>query len=247
MGATLLTIEEELAIKKRMRKFRGYSKATAGGGSIVKSTGGGGGTVKSTSSGGASTQTSSSGGGTSKSTESGGSTTVTSTTKIFPKEVLQISSGPSSDSQSEHTHLVNISGDGRFDHAHSVSVPAHSHSFNVPNHVHSVSIPAHTHDIDLPNHTHEIELPNHVHEIIHGIFLLEDKPTDVEIRVDGNLVNFSGTNGDRINLIDYIEKDSNGKITRGKHEVTLLPNERGRIEAQLITRLFIRSHIGGNY
>src|SRR5690625_6162077 len=47
-----------LELTFRTRPFRSYSRATEGGGAIVKSTSSGGGTVKSTSSGGGTTATS---------------------------------------------------------------------------------------------------------------------------------------------------------------------------------------------
>jgi hypothetical protein len=90
-------------------------------------------------------------------------------------------------------------------------------------------------------------LPDHAHEIDFGIFELDEMPTKVTIKVDGNTVNFSNLDGDRIDLIPYLEKDSDGRITRGRHEVEILPNARARIEADLILRVFIRSHLGGVY
>src|SRR5690625_14348 len=233
----------------RTKPFRAYSRATEGGGALVKSTGGGGGTVKSTSSGGGTARSTTSGGGTSRSTESGGSSTVTSTTKIFPKEFFQESSAPIhlSAPYEDHTHLVNISGDGRFDHNHSVSIPAHSHEFTVPAHSHEFTVPTHTHNIELPNHTHEIELPNHTHNVKHEIIELDSLPSSVTIKVDGNTVPHSRIEGNRIDLTDYIAKDSDGRIRRGRHELTIQPNGLARIEADLILRVFIQSHLGGTY
>ena len=266
MGALLLTEKQHKELAQLNRKFRGYSKATAGGGAIIDSTKGGGGTTRSTTSGGgttrsttsggASTQTSSSGGGTSTSTNSGGGTTVSSTTKFFEKEMLVISSNPSTSTYADHTHLTNISGNGAFDHNHSISVPSHNHSFSTPNHTHSVSIPSHTHDVSIPSHshevtvpshTHEIELPDHVHDVKHEIVELSTLPSRVTIKVDGNTVPHTAISGDRIDLTPYVNKDSNGKITRGRHEVTITPNGLARIEADLILRVFIQSQLGGTY
>lgn len=269
----------------RTNKFRAYSTATHGGGAVVKSTKGGGGIVKATKGGGATTRsttnggsstqtstsgggttaTSSSGGGTSKSTNSGGGSTRSSTTKFFSKEMLVISSNPDSGTYAGHTHLVNISGNGSYDHSHNVSIPSHSHSFSTPNHTHSVSIPSHkhkvsipshdhsvtipshTHEVDLPNHTHEIELPDHTHEVKHEIIELNETASKMLIKVDGNIVNFNGTSGDRVNLVDFMNKDTSGKVTRGKHEVSLSPNSLARVEADLILRVFIQSQLGGNF
>lgn len=248
----------------RTRRFRAYSQTTKGGGALVKSTGGGGGTVKSTSSGGGTTRsttsgggttaTSSSGGGTSTSTSSGGGSNITSGTRTFTPKFV-ITSGPSNDPFGTHTHSSLLT-DESLNHSHSVSIPSHSHGFSTPNHTHSVTvpshshdvaIPAHTHEIDLPNHTHGIELPDHTHEVDHKIVELSSTPSSVTIKVDGNTVPHTSTSGNRINLVDYMSKDSSGKVTRGRHEVTITPNGLGRIEADLILRVFIQSQLGGSF
>jgi len=72
-------------------------------------------------------------------------------------------------------------------------------------------------------------------------------PSIITVKIDGNIVPITGTGGDRIDLVDYMDKGVDGKITRGRHEVELLPNDLARIEADLILRVFIRSHIGGNF
>lgn len=245
-------------------------ESTESGGGTTRSTSSGGGSTQTSSSGGGSTQTSSAGGGTSKSTESGGGSAQTSSAggdhthlmftvgdflgPVQPYRYKGADNGQLVELNSSGADLHTAGGSG--DHTHSINIPAHTHSFTIPNHTHditipnhthTVTIPAHTHDVDIPPHTHEIKLPNHTHEIIYGIFLLDELPTNVQIRVDGNLVPFEGTSADRLNLIDYIEKDETGRIVRGRHEVELLPNERARIEADLILRLFINSHIGGDY
>lgn len=252
----------------RTKKFRAYSQTTKGGGGLVKSSGGGGGTTATTASGGGSSQTSSSGGGVAKSTESGGGSTQTSSSgggttattnhtgpspgEPFTTRPYNI---PTLPPYEDHRHVV-VFDSGAFDHnhnvtipshTHSVSIPAHSHNFDTPNHTHSVTVPNHTHNITLPHHTHEIELPDHIHEIEHGIYELSETPSTVVIKVDGNEVPYNATSGDRISLVDYMAKDSNGKITRGRHEVEILPNGRARIEADLILRVFIQSQLGGNF
>lgn len=245
----------------RTRRFRAYSRATEGGGAIVKSTSSGGGTVKSTSSGGGTTATSSSGGGTSRSTASGGGTSrstvsgggasVTSGQKEWGTgDRIVTSVNIEGGTPESHAHFVSLAP---ISHSHNVSVPAHSHSFTVPahshdfstpNHTHNVNIPNHTHSIEIPNHTHEIELPNHIHDVKHEIVELSTLPSSVTIKVDGNTVPHTSTSGNRINLVDYMSKDSSGRITRGRHEVTITPNGLGRIEADLILRVFIQSQLG---
>ncbi|MCT8138654.1 phage tail protein [Anaerobacillus sp. CMMVII] len=244
-------------------EFRAYSQATEGGGATVQSTGSGGGVVKSTSSGGGTTQTSSSGGGTSTSTSSGGGTSQTSSSGGNHRHVMFQTTGTVARDPSEATAATVYNGtiylDGNTptmsqietlyasgDHSHTISVPNHSHDFSIPNHSHSVTIPNHTHEIDVPNHSHNITLPNHTHNIKHGIFKLAQVPTQVTIRVDGNLVSHTAIIGNRVNIEPYLQKE-NGKIVRGRHQITITPNGLGRINANLILRVFIQSHIGGNF
>ncbi len=252
----------------RTKKFRAYSKATKGGGALVTSSKGGGGTTATSSSGGGSTATSSSGGGTSKSTESGGGSSQTSSSgggttatssssapvsyELFTTTPYNI---PTLPDYADHVHRVIINRNNQLhshtvtvpNHTHSVTIPAHSHSFTVPNHTHDVVIPNHTHDVTIPDHTHEIELPDHTHEIEHGIYELDETPSKVTIKVDGNVVPHTTTSGDRINLVNYMSKDSDGKVSRGRHEVEILPDGLARIEGDLILRVFIQSQLGGNY
>ncbi|MYL56329.1 hypothetical protein GLW20_02290 [Virgibacillus halodenitrificans] len=236
-------------------------KSTSSGGSTTQTTTSGGGTTQTTTSGGGTTKTTTSGGGISKSTSGGGGSYQSTNQYCGTSEVCIVATNTSDGGPGHahflpgqllnHTHGVDVpSHTHGFEipnHSHSVTIPAHSHNVTIPNHSHSVSIPAHTHDIDLPNHTHEIEIPDHTHEIKHGIYELNTVPNKVIIKVDGNSVPITGNSADRVNLVDYMDKDSNGKITRGRHKVELLPNGLARIEADLILRVFIRSQLGGTF
>jgi phage minor structural protein len=210
----------------RTKAFRAYSQATDGGGATVSSTSSGGGTSKSTDSGGGSAQTSS----------SGGNSTVIAPTG-FIDSVSGGTSGAVEYTGGGHFHTFSISG-ASYEHTHTIDIPAHTHSVNIP---------AHSHSFNTPDHSHEVTLPNHEHGIKHGIYELETTPSSVAIKVDGNLISHDSTTGDRINLVNYMNKESSGKITRGRHEVEILPNGLARIEADLILRVFIQSRLGGNY
>ncbi|MFC7785647.1 phage tail protein [Rossellomorea sp. GCM10028870] len=247
--------------------FRAYSAATKGGGSTTKTTTSGGGTTATSSSGGGTTATSSSGGGVSTSTSSGGGTTQSSAAGgdhrhlMFTATGFQTASNPNSSvilrAASGNTIAVDsdtAAGVSYYtegssgNHSHSVSIPSHTHDFNVPNHSHSVTIPSHTHSVTIPNHSHDVTLPDHTHDIQHGIYELSTKPSAVTVRVDGTTIPGNATKGNDIDIVPYLAKDSGGKIQRGTwHEVTLTPNGLGRINANIISRLFISSHIGGNY
>nr|WP_255437616.1 phage tail spike protein [Thalassobacillus sp. CUG 92003] len=250
-------------------EFRAYAKATEGGGAIVESTSSGGSTTETTTSGGGTTATSTSGGGVSKSTLSGGSTTQTSsgggnhthmmfdysgsdTSDMGKKRYYTRSSGSSGlnvavdieTNQQGNIYTAGSSGN----HSHSVSIPSHSHDFSTPNHSHNVTIPNHSHDVTIPSHTHSITLPDHTHEVKHGIYKLSETPSSIEVRVDGNLLPDSSTNGEMIDLIPYLSKDGGGRVQRGTwHEITLTPDTLARINANVVSRLFIQSRIGGNF
>lgn len=90
-------------------------------------------------------------------------------------------------------------------------------------------------------------MPDHTHAIQFGIFKLDNVPSKVTIKVDGNPVPYTATNGDNIDLIPYLSKDSEGRVNRGWHTVTITPNDLGRINAQIYTQFFIQSRGGGNF
>ncbi|MBY7111371.1 phage tail protein [Bacillus sp. 17RED48] len=242
--------------------------STSSGGGVVNSTSSGGGSTQTSSSGGGSTQTSTSGGGGSFTSEAGGGAVPSTTQKSFA-EMHLMSGVPQNSVGSEnwgyHLHEVVIPGDA-FSHSHTVNVPSHKHQVNIPAHSHSVSIPAHTHSVQIPNHTHQINIPNHTHEINipnhthtislpdhthdiqHGIYKLSEKPSRVTVKVDGNIVPVDSTSAQNINLIPYLSKDGGGKIERNKwHEITITPDKLGRVNANIISRLFIQSRIGGTF
>ncbi|WP_373738793.1 phage tail spike protein [Jeotgalibaca porci] len=246
-------------------------KSTSSGGATVKSTSSGGGSTATSSSGGGVVKTTASGGGTTQTSTVNGQSTQTSSAggdhhhKMFQTTgngggeglpvnatagggiVIQL--GPNTpkmtdiytnESSGNHSHSVTTPA-----HAHDVNIPAHAHEFSTPNHEHNVNIPNHTHQIDIPNHTHEIDIPDHTHEILHKIVEAPNSPTNVVVKVDGNTVPQTALQGDRINLVNYINKGSDGNVTRGRHEITITPNTIARIEADVILRVFIRSQLGG--
>ncbi|MEI2319019.1 phage tail spike protein [Bacillus paramobilis] len=242
--------------------------STSAGGGVVNSTSSGGGSTQTSSSGGGSTQTSTSGGGGSFTSEAGGGAVPSTTQKSFA-EMHLMSGVPQNSVGSEnwgyHLHEVVIPGDA-FSHSHTVTVPSHKHQVNIPAHSHSVTIPAHTHSVQIPDHTHQINIPNHTHEINipnhthtislpdhthdiqHGIYKLSEKPSRVTVKVDGNIVPVDSTSAQNINLIPYLSKDGGGKIERNKwHEITITPDKLGRVNANIISRLFIQSRIGGTF
>ena len=127
-------------------------------------------------------------------------------------------------------------------HSHTVSTPAHTHNV-------SITIPSHTHNvsIDIPAHTHQVSItiPGHTHEIVYGIFEYERLPSKLTIRVDGKVIPINETSFERFDIVPYLNKDSDGKVTRGRHTLEITPDDLVRLEIQVILRVFIQSQLGG--
>lgn len=153
-----------------------------------------------------------------------------------------------------HTHAVDGHTHGmahrhNFSHSHNVvcvvnipsqdiTIPAHSHVFETSDHTHSVSIEAHTHDLTLADHTHEI---------VYGIYE-GNTASSVTLKVDGNTVPASEIKSDEMDIVGYLAKDEDGKITRGTwHEIEIVPNGLTRIEANLFVQAFVQSVGGGDF
>lgn len=242
--------------------------SSSGGGSTQTSTSGGGGTQTSSSGGGyaSGSSTSTGGGSTQTSSANGGHDHITfkyafdnpsgidqlkrrgyyaqGTSELVVFETTGTSDLKTNTRADNHTHSVNVPN---HNHNFNVSIPSHSHNVSIPNHSHNVSIPNHTHKITIPNHTHTIDLPAHTHPLQWGIYEDSDRPSQVDIYVDGSKISFSGTSADRLNLVPYLKKDSDGKVTRGKHTIELKPNKRARITADITGRVFIQSQLGGQF
>lgn len=129
-------------------------------------------------------------------------------------------------------------------HAHGI-VP-HDHRYSTLDHTHGMdhthTIPAHSHGMD---HTHVI--PPHTHDIEHGIFR-GPSPSAVTVKVDGKIVPGLGTNETEVDIIPYLAKEgTGGRIARGWHTIEILPNNLGRIVANVFIQLFAQSRGGGDY
>lgn len=125
----------------------------------------------------------------------------------------------------------------------------HDHGGTVPpdgDHGHVITL-NHNHDVDLPDHAHDIELPDHTHEIEYGIFS-GPSPSAVTVKVDGNEIPGLGTSESDVDIIPYLSKDGEGRIQRGVwHEITITPDDLGRVVADVVTQLFVQSRGGGSY
>lgn len=235
------------------------TKSTTSGGSVSKSTANGGSTTRTSTSAGESTRTSSSGGAVTTSTQGGGGVGTTSTEGGLYTNVY--SSGElGSTGTTAHYHMIagehlghshgfyigsHTHGFSIGTHTHTVTTPAHTHDVSIPTHTHGFEIPNHSHEVTIPNHEHEIDLPDHEHEIEHEIVEASVSASSVKIEIDGNLVPHTATTGNRLNLAQYMNKNDDGTVSRGRHEILITPNNLARIEADVILRVFIRSQIGG--
>jgi phage minor structural protein len=225
--------------------FRAYEKGAEAGGK----------TTVTSSSGGGTSSTSSSGGGVSSTTESGGGTSQTSSAggehvhKMFSATGFSAASDPNNSvalrcANNQYIYVDSDTAAG-IEYYTEGSSGVHSHSYTTPVHSHAFSTPHHSHDFTTPHHSHQVVIENHEHPLIFGIFKLQQKPTAVTIRVDGNLVQYSNISGNDIDLVPYLSKDADGKIARGRHVVSITPDDLGRISAQINTQFFIQSR--GNY
>lgn len=240
----------EILLNGQARAFRGYSKATKGGGARSSTTGDGGGSYKATESGGSSSSTSDSG---------GGSSTTSEAVSLTSSNTQHDSSDDGGAGGANHNHAIErgtqlattddgetISGyvtwvpSGK--HAH----PAHSHDVDIPSHRHSFSVPSHSHNINIPSHQHSFSIPEHTHEIEYGIYsgTTADK---LSLKVDGKAVDDYGASIDDINLVDYLSQDDGGNITRGWHTISVTPDKLTRVELDLVIQLFANSRGGGQY
>lgn len=254
--------EETARINKVMlsyevEAFRAYSKAIKGGGGIATSTASGGGVSTSTASGGGATSGPSSksttgmDGGVSKNTEytSGGSWDLGGSYSI--PDIMSLAGGHNHGlTGHNHGNPKNIAQGSHYP-AHAHGLVPHRHGFSVPEHTHAMphthSIPNHTHGFNVPNHTHNIAVPDHTHDIEYGIYE-GPKPSAVVVMVDGEIVPDLGINEFDIDIIPYLSKDGGGKIKRGVfHEIKIIPNTLGRINASVVIQLFVQSRGGGDY
>ncbi|MDF2791407.1 MAG: hypothetical protein K0S80_4509 [Neobacillus sp.] len=198
--------------------FRAYSKAVKGGGGVIQST----------SSGGSSTQTSSTGGQATVTSAGGGGTTATSSNYV---EAHYMTGTPENSVGTENWGY----------HLHEFVIPGHDHTVSIPTHTHSVSVPSHTHSVDTPAHTHGVTLTDHTHDLEYGIYKHSEMPTEVTIMIDGNIVPHTNIEGENVDLIPYLAKDTDGKIKRGWHIIEITPNDLARISAQVTSQFFIQS------
>jgi phage minor structural protein len=210
--------------------FRAYSKGTAGGGGSVQSTSAGGGSVQSSTS------------------EAAGQSTNTSSANGSHRHRMFIDQTEFIGPQNYTDRAYSALGSGYFSFKSTEAKDIFTEEA-ADNHTHSVTTPSHTHNVSItiPNHTHTINVPTHTHDIEYGIFEDSSTANQIVLTVDGNVVPGTNTSRERFNIVSYLSKQEDGNINRGWHEITMKPNRRARIEAQITMRVFIKSQLGGDF
>lgn len=223
--------------------FRGYTKATKGGGERSATTSDGGGSYTSTGSGGGSSTTSSSGGGSTTSSSAAGSASITSSTGVDQYGRTIIPQDVSTSVADGHSHTYKyVSG-----HYHKISVSNHSHTVSVPSHSHSVSIPSHSHTVSIAAHSHSFTLPDHTHEITYGIYS-GSSADKLKLKVDSTSISTQyGSSISDLDIVQYLSKDDSGNVQRGWHTIQITPDKLTRVECDLVIQLFANSRGGGQY
>ena len=124
---------------------------------------------------------------------------------------------------------------------HTHNLGAHTHSLNE----HTHGIPSHSHTV--PSHTHGVTLDDHTHGIVYGIYE-GGTAAGIALYVDGTLVPAGAVTDSEMDIVSYLAKDANGRITRGAwHTISIVPNALTRIEANLFVQAFIQSVGGGDF
>lgn len=253
----------KVEISFRVDKFRAFTKGstasgiqttnqsskTTSGASSSSTTANGGGST----SGASSITTTVSGGG----STSGASSTITTAgggSQTFGADYWSVGSGSSSHNHGipEGTALATSGGgsvtwvpSGNHYHtleshyhnmAHDHALPTHTHQMEhthpLPAHIHNME---HTHDM---SHTHTIE--EHSHQNIYGIYEADALASKFVITVDGFIIPQT-TAVDDLNIVDYLSKDTSGKIVRDWHEVRITPNDLCLINADIMVQVFVNS------
>lgn len=182
----------QILLDGKITAFRGYTKATKGGGAQSSTTQDGGATTQTSASGGGGSVTSGSGGGGSTSVSTDAKTQTSTSTKDTTKTSTTYSG------KQEYTGYsapggssVNTGSTGRtsgtplydrFDsHSHtytrmpynstggSANYGWHRHlHLAVYSHSHNVTVPGHSHNVTIPAHSHSVQIGTHTHSVSIG-------------------------------------------------------------------------------
>lgn len=91
-----------------------------------------------------------------------------------------------------------------------------------------------------------MSIPDHTHDIEYGIYT-GTSASQLTLKVDNNVAGTYGSSVNNLNLIAYLSKSKDGKVNRGWHEISIVPDRLTRVEFDLVTQLFANSRGGGQY
>lgn len=225
----------QILLDGKITAFRGYTKATQGGGATDETTQDGGATTQTSAGGGGGSVTSGSGGGGSTSVSTSAETKTTSydgemTRTSSSYSASQVKTGEttlggatySTGTKNAHTHtyvsMPYDSGYGRhyhwiyatYAHSHTVYIPSHRHSVTIPAHSHSVSIGSHTHSVSIGSHTHTVSIPAHKHR-----FSIPNHTHAIEYGI------YKGTTANTVRLI--VDGTTLSQVFTSIDDVNLIP------------------------
>ncbi len=266
----------EILFSARLTNFRAYSKATKGGGAQATSTNSGGNSSTTSDASGQSQTTSENGGTIRATSENGGSSSATSDSFVIGLENLS-NSVTNDENRTNHNHGLErgqkiitdvravTDSDGKVSginyssvnwapsgahthgsHGHTVNIGSHQHTINIDSHTHKVTVPSHSHNVQLPSHSHGFNIPDHTHDIEYGIYK-GSSASSMTVYIDDKLVGTYNSSIDNINLIQYMTKNANGEVLRGRHKIKIVPNSLTRVECVIQIRLFTNAHGSGQY
>lgn len=213
-------------------------------------------TIATTSNAPASNQTSLAGGETNSSTSAGGGEYGTSgasssssagggifTTTYQPFNTGDVVSGNAG--AYNHTHdvrqIVQYTDNLISTHTHNIQ---HNHGLNIPSHTHGFIVRAHTHIVTIPAHQHTVLIQAHTHAMQYGIFE-GSKASSAILRIGSNKISIP-QNTD-LDIVNYMEKNTDGALKRGTHIIEIIPNTLTRITATISPQVFSQSRSGGVY
>lgn len=237
----------QILLDGKITAFRGYTKATQGGGAMEETTEDGGATTQTSAGGGGGSVTSGSGGGgstsvstaqTSQTTSTNGETTRASTTY----SANQVQTGESTIGGTTYGTTQNGRTSGtplydRFDwHSHNyVSMPynngygrhyhwiyatyAHSHNVYIPGHSHSVTIPAHSHSVSISAHTHSVSIGSHTHSVSIPAHKHRFKIPDHTHAIEYGI--YKGTTADHVSLV--VDGTTLSQVFTSIDDINLIP------------------------
>ena len=165
---------------------------------------------------------------------------------------VDVNSNTCSHSHPAGSHTHNISGHSHIVPSHSHTLNSHKHTISVHqhgmSHKHGVSIGFRFPDmtINVSGHSHVVTFEDHTHPIEYGIFN-GTTAQQVTVKLGDNVVPAAISDTKDFDAVPYMEKDSDGRIVRGWHKLTFVPDRMTGISGTAYIKTFVTAFAGGNY